>query len=132
MLDVETVKDGYIYGTIEMPENKTLFTSIPYDEGWTVKVDGKKVDYYKVAGAFIGVDMDAGTHTVEFSYMPQGMLPGILISILCMVILMISLRVEKKLEMRRSEKSNACGADENADEKLAEEVETDIENLEDV
>ena len=132
MLDVETVKDGYIYGTIEMPENKTLFTSIPYDEGWTVKVDGKKVDYYKVAVAFIGVDMDAGTHTIEFSYMPQGMLPGILISILCMVILMISLQVEKKLEMRRSEKSNACGADENADEKLAEEVETDIENLENV
>lgn len=130
MLDVETVKDGYIYGTIEMPEDKTLFTSIPYDEGWTVKVDGKKVDYYKVAGAFIGVDMDAGTHTVEFSYMPQGMLPGILISIICMVLLMLALQVEKKLEVRRIEKSNACEENENADEKLTEEVETDIENLE--
>lgn len=42
MLEVETVKDGYVYGTIEMPEDKTLFTSIPYDEGWTVKVDGKR------------------------------------------------------------------------------------------
>ena len=132
MLEVETVKDGYVYGTIEMPEDKTLFTSIPYDEGWTVKVDGKKVDYYKVAGAFIGVDIGAGSHTVEFSYMPQGMLLGIAISVICMVLLLVSLQVEKKLEVRRIEKANAREENEKPGEKLAEEVETDIENLENV
>ena len=132
MLEVETVKDGYVYGTIEMPEDKTLFTSIPYDEGWTVKVDGKKVDYYKVAGTFIGVDIGAGSHTVEFSYMPQGMLLGIAISVICMVLLLVSLQVEKKLEVRRSEKANAREENEKPGEKLAEEVETDIENLENV
>jgi uncharacterized membrane protein YfhO len=132
MLEVETVKDGYVYGTIEMPEDKTLFTSIPYDEGWTVKVDGKKVDYYKVAGTFIGVDIGAGSHTVEFSYMPQGMLFGIAISVICMVLLLVSLQVEKKLEVRRIEKANAREENEKPGEKLAEEVETDIENLENV
>ena len=132
MLEVETVKDGYVYGTIEMPADKTLFTSIPYDEGWTVKVDGKKVDYYKVAGAFIGVDIGAGSHTVEFSYMPQGMLLGIAISVICMVLLLVSLQVEKKLEVRRIEKANAREENEKPGEKLAEEVETDIENLENV
>ena len=115
-------------------ENLDLITviSIPYDEGWTVKVDGKKVDYYKVAGAFIGVDIGAGSHTVEFSYMPQGMLLGIAISVICMVLLLVSLQVEKKLEVRRIEKANAREENEKPGEKLAEEVETDIENLENV
>lgn len=117
---VEMLKDGYVSGTINMPENQTLFTSIPYDEGWSVKVDGRKVSYYQVAGAFIGVDMEPGMHTVEFSYMPKGLLPGILISVVCMILLMFALQIEKKLTVRKT------------GEKLQQEVETDIENLENV
>ena len=115
---VETLKDGYVSGTVNIPEDQTLFTSIPYDEGWSVKVDGKKVPYYRVAGAFIGVDMEPGMHAVEFSYMPKGLIPGILVSVVCMILLMFALRVEKKLSVRKT------------DEKLKQEVETDIENLE--
>lgn len=136
LFTVETLKDGYVSGTINMPENQTLFTSIPYDEGWSVKVDGKKVSYYKVAGAFIGVDMTPGVHTVEFSYMPKGLLSGILISIVCMSLLMFALQIEKKLSVRKIEKEEAVSEDEIGNEKMGEkleqEVETDIENIEDV
>ncbi|MBQ8412438.1 MAG: YfhO family protein, partial [Lachnospiraceae bacterium] len=63
------------------PSGKTMFTSIPYDEGWTIKVDGKEVDYYAIGEAFIGVDMAPGEHTVEMLYVPKGLQGGILISI---------------------------------------------------
>ncbi len=136
MLRVETLQDGYVSGTVDMPGGKTLFTSIPYDEGWTVEVDGKRVPYYKIAGSFIGVDMEAGTHTVTFSYMPKGLLPGIMISVICMILLMVSLQVEKRLEMRENELEDVeieeKTEEETAGEKLAEQVETDIENLENV
>lgn len=131
-LDVDTWKDGYVSGTIEMPENKTLFTSIPYDTGWHIKIDGKTVPYYKTVGSFIGVDMEPGSHTIEFTYIPNGLIPGILISVICMVLLLISLQIEKKLEERRIERERTIEKGENVDEKLAEEVETDIENLENV
>ena len=57
---------------------------------------------------------------------------GIAISVICMVLLLVSLQVEKKLEVRRIEKANAREENEKPGEKLAEEVETDIENLENV
>ncbi|MBQ9198616.1 MAG: YfhO family protein [Lachnospiraceae bacterium] len=80
-LDVTEYDDGYIYGNINIPTNDTLFTSIPYDRGWTVKVDGKKTEYYKTLGAFIGVDMEPGEHDIEFKYIPCGLYIGMLISL---------------------------------------------------
>lgn len=136
LLAVDTWKDGYVKGTVTIPEGKTLFTSIPYDEGWTVKVDGEAVPYYKIVGAFIGVDMTPGEHTVEFTYMPKGLLPGMLISVICMIVLMAAMQVEKRLAARKCDDTEMIEAavpeEEKKDEKLQEEVETDIENLEDV
>ena len=136
MIRVETLQDGYVSGTICMPDGKTLFTSIPYDEGWQVKVDGKKTDTYKIMGSLLGVDMDPGEHTIEFSYMPVGLIPGMLISVICLFMFMAAMQVEKRLAMRKKddteEPEEAETEEEKKGEKLAVEVETDIENLEDV
>lgn len=89
MLDVIEYDDGYIYGEVDMPEGETLFTTVPYDEGWSVLVDGKEAEYYTVAGAFIGIDMEPGHHTVEMSYIPKGLYPGIAIAVVSWAILML-------------------------------------------
>ena len=95
MLDVEEYDDGYILGTVEMPENKVLFTSVPYDEGWTVKVDGEKVQYDKACGSFIAVRMEPGIHTVEMIYVPRGLYIGIAISVFSCAIFMLLLMYNK-------------------------------------
>ncbi|MGN0436680.1 MAG: YfhO family protein, partial [Wujia sp.] len=82
LLQVEEYDDGYVKGKVYIPEGETLFTSIPYDEGWSIKVDGKKVEYYAIGEAFIGVDMEPGEHTVEFVYIPVGFKLGLLITII--------------------------------------------------
>ena len=79
MLDVKEYDDGYIYGNINMTEGNTLFTTIPYDTGWTVKIDGRESDYYN-SNAFIGIDMEPGEHTVEMVYVPKGLYTGMIIS----------------------------------------------------
>ena len=49
----------------------------------TVTVDGIKVKPIKICnGALIGVNLIAGTHTVEFSYTPKGLWSGIIITLL--------------------------------------------------
>lgn len=89
LLMVDDYADGYVHGSIDMPENETLFTTIPYDEGWSVKIDGETAEYYKVAGAFIGVDIEAGEHEVEFLYTPRGLYAGIAISVISTIFLVI-------------------------------------------
>lgn len=89
MLEVEEYDDGYIYGKIDMTVGHTMFTSIPYDEGWTIKVDGKEVEYYAIGEAFIGVDMYPGEHTVEMIYVPKGLREGIVISVISAVLFLL-------------------------------------------
>ncbi|WP_289129083.1 YfhO family protein [uncultured Clostridium sp.] len=84
-------RDGYVKGKISVTEDKTLiYTSIPYDEGWTVKIDGKKVEYVKILDGLIGVDVDTeefsqGEHVIELKYKVPGLMVGIVISFLALV-----------------------------------------------
>ena len=66
--------DDHIYGSITTHENnKTIMTTIPYDKGWKVYVDGKQVDTYTVYGdSLMAFDIkNAGEHRIEFKYMPD-------------------------------------------------------------
>lgn len=86
-LQISTFKDTYIKGEITVNRGGMLFTSIPYDKGWTVKVDGNKVPINKIKNAFVGVDVNVGTHTIEFSYTAEGHNLGMAITFICVIIL---------------------------------------------
>ena len=47
-MQVSSFSDSRIDGKLTAPEDGAVFTSIPYDAGWTVTVDGVKVDTYGV------------------------------------------------------------------------------------
>ncbi|MGN0383588.1 MAG: YfhO family protein [Eubacterium sp.] len=85
--EIDTFKDTYIKGTVTANEDGLLYTSIPYDEGWSVYVDGEKCELNSIKGALIAVNVSQGTHTIEFKYFPQGLLLGIIISSVSLIIL---------------------------------------------
>lgn len=85
-LNVEEYSDGYLKGNIDVKESDILFTSIPYEDGWTILVDGQEVDYYKVLNGFIGFDLDEGYHTIEMKFFPPGLKVGAIISIISILV----------------------------------------------
>lgn len=92
--DVEVDKD-HITGRINVDNKNTLATSIPYDKGWSVYVDGKKIDYKKVNLGFIGFEIDKGEHIIEFKFFPRGLKIGLIISILSLIIFIASFFIKK-------------------------------------
>lgn len=96
-------KDGYVKGDVTVTADKTLlYTSIPYDEGWTLKVDGKDCEYIKILNGFIGVDLEEGQHTIEFKYKLPGFKVGLSISIISLIILVcIGIYNYKKKRIRK-------------------------------
>ncbi|MDU5028285.1 MAG: YfhO family protein [Enterococcus faecalis] len=70
-------------GTFTADKDQVLVTTIPYDKGWRVKIDGKKVTPKAFKDAFLSVPVSAGTHTIQFSYLPEGLIPGIVLFVLC-------------------------------------------------
>lgn len=103
-MEIETFEETYIKGTVNAAESKMLFTSINYDEGWTVSVDGRPAKIEKIGEALIGVQLEEGEHTVEFSYYPQGLKTGIFISVTALAVLIIFLIFRKLFGKRKAPK----------------------------
>lgn len=82
-------EDGYVKGTINLEEPGLLFTSIPYDKGWTVYVDGKKTEIKTVADAFIAVPLETGAHTITFEFLPYGLKEGLIITVFGWIVMAI-------------------------------------------
>ncbi len=87
--NITDYSDGYFEGDITVDEDCVMFTSIPYDSGWDIYVDGVKTEAVKIGDALIGVNLTAGTHTVEMKYHTDGFGIGIVLSLLAVIILVL-------------------------------------------
>lgn len=76
VLDATKATDTCLEGTINVGKSGLLYTSIPYEKGWSVYVDGKKAEMIPVGNGACAVSLSAGQHTVKFSYVPDGFLVG--------------------------------------------------------
>lgn len=79
-LELSSWTDTGLAGSINTPEGGTMFTSISYDKGWKIWVDGTAVSGRPVFDAFLGVDLEPGEHKIRLSYEPQGLKTGAVIT----------------------------------------------------
>lgn len=103
---VTAFSDSRIDGTLTASANGAVFTSVPYDTGWTVTVDGEKVETYSIgepskdgtAGAFLSFDIGVGEHEISLRYVPRGLYVGLLLSAVSLVafILLLIITGRKK------------------------------------
>lgn len=85
----EKSTDDHVFGSLTTHEdNKTIMTTIPYDKGWKVFVDGKEVETYSVYGdSLMAFDIEnIGEHEIEFKYLPDIYVSTGIISIVSSVI----------------------------------------------
>ncbi len=73
--------DTVIAGSITAYKDGLLYTSIPYESGWRVKVDGKDADITLVGNSMCAVELTKGKHSVEFYYIPVNFLIGLAVSL---------------------------------------------------
>jgi len=71
-INLTSFREDRMAGTITVPEGRTaIFTTIPYDKGWNVRIDGKTVETYENLDALLGFDAPEGEHEIELNYMPS-------------------------------------------------------------
>lgn len=78
---IESFKDTYIKASVNVNDDKTIYTSIPYDDEFKVYIDGVKVDTFMIADSLLGFDIESGNHTIEIKYQNNFMIIGSIISI---------------------------------------------------
>lgn len=62
-------------------EETTLLFTVPADQGWKAKIDGKAVSYDKSLG-FLTILVPPGNHDIEFTYRIPGLIWGGILSLL--------------------------------------------------
>ena len=80
-------------------QSDLVMTTLAYDNGWNVYVDGKRVEPIKVFGTFLAfrVDGDLGqTHEIEMFYMPRTIVIGALISFASLLLFIALIVVDKR------------------------------------
>lgn len=85
-LDVTEYGADYIKGRIHALEPGMMFTSIPYDVGFQVTLNGKKADTGKAFDTFLSFDVPAGVNEIEIRYVARGQRMGMLLSIFSAVL----------------------------------------------
>jgi len=91
-------------GTIEANQEGVLFTTIPYDKGWKVTVDGIPCETKKIVGAFLSIDITEGTHIITFDYRPEGLTVGIWITAGSLILLLVIFLGARRIAKRKEEK----------------------------
>ncbi len=98
-MNIEIFEETKIKGTINPEEDGIIYTSVNYDTGWSVYLDGEKVkkdDIVAIGDALLGIRVTKGEHTLEMKYMPDGLLLGASISVLALLTLLFLLYLKKQ------------------------------------
>lgn len=93
-----------ISGKINMTEDGYFVTSIPYDKGFNVTVDGHKQEITKVNKAFVGFKLNKGAHKIVIDYQSPYQKEGIVLSIIGLIGMIILIRRDIKLTNKKKNK----------------------------
>ena len=90
--NINGFRDDEILAQIETTKDESIiYTSIPYDKGWDVYLDGEKADTVKIGDSLIGIKATKGYHIVYLKYEVPYLYEGTVIS--CITIFYLALNL---------------------------------------
>ncbi len=101
-------------------DHRLVFFSVPFDRGWSVKVNDEKADIIKVDYGFMAVKVPTGeTSTIRFNYHTSGIIYGTFVGVVCLLLLVIYLAAIKiqsapDVEEENSQSENDTENDDNS------------------
>lgn len=118
-LVIDEYTESSFKGSISTENNNQLIlTTITYDKGWEVLVDGKKVETVDAVdttpgkdggGAFLAFEIEnAGEHTVSIVYKPKHLTVGLIISSVALITFILLWVFEKKLTRVKAYRAVFC------------------------
>ena len=84
-LTVQKLEDTKILSTLTAKRQGTVVTTVPYDKGWSVRVDGEKVKTKAAVDAFLSFPVEAGEHSILFTYHVPGLIAGAILTLLALL-----------------------------------------------
>ena len=84
-----SIDNGGFTAQVTRDKKSLVFFSVPYDEGWSASVNGKKVEIERVNCGFMAVAVDAGESQIRFDYRNTFLDAGIAVTLGAVFILVL-------------------------------------------
>ncbi|MDD6147268.1 MAG: YfhO family protein [Oscillospiraceae bacterium] len=92
-----------IEGRIDCERDGVLLTTIPYDGGWKIYIDGHETEVHKAARYLCSAYITAGEHEITMKYTIPGIKAGFAVSLAAMALSVLFLLAEnKKKSLKKS------------------------------
>lgn len=88
--------ENEIVANIDLDENTLIYTSIPYDKGWKVYVNNKKINTIALNDSLLAFNLNKGKNNIVLKYTPNNMDIGLCISISTIIFGLTYLIIKKK------------------------------------
>lgn len=97
------IADGYVDLSVNgVRADETVITTIPYENGWTLYIDGQETEIKPYQGAFIAFKCPEGAHTAELRFIAPGLKTGAVISgvgiVALAVFVVLDIKQKKKVK----------------------------------
>ena len=86
----------HIKGHVTLQNPGKMILSVPYEHGWSVFVDGQKVETGLFGECFMTISLTEGDHEIYMEYEPYGKKAGIALSLISIMCLTGALLVRRK------------------------------------
>lgn len=90
---ITRISGSHVNATVNIKKEQLLMTTIPYNKGWQVYVDGKQVKTTKAVKTFLAAKVKPGQHKIRFVFEPEGWRTGWLITGITLLILILGLTI---------------------------------------
>ncbi|MFS1664166.1 YfhO family protein [Streptococcus sp. zg-JUN1979] len=77
-----TTQSNHVNISYQTDKESSLLVTLPYDKGWSAKINNKEVALKKAQGGFMRVDVPQGTGEVTLTFIPNGFKEGVILSLL--------------------------------------------------
>lgn len=91
-------KTNLTFNVTGTEDRNVVLVPIEYDEGWTISINGKKIEKEKVSnilGIFTAIELEEGDNAVTMHFTPKGLKTGIIITIISLLACLILKKYKK-------------------------------------
>lgn len=112
---VTSYDDDTMIGSIDAGNGGFMLMTIPYTEGFSLKVDGEEAELVAVQDALCGIYLGPGEHSIVLQYSPAGFAQSLFVSIAGIVAL-VAINLIKRIKLPASQPvSSEIASDETPD-----------------
>lgn len=91
--NIRKIENASISIISEGKSERNLLLTIPFEEGWKIKVNGEIQSYEKVLNTFVGIKLPEGECEIEMYYETPGLGLGIVITLISLVLFLVKRKI---------------------------------------